>query len=328
MRLCLTIKQTLRMGAAAAAALLIGAGANLAAEPLQFGTTGRSDSTSIATYIALERKFFEAEKLDVVWTPAGSAARAVQQTVAGSLDISIAATDATIRAIAGGAGLRIIAGTVHAAPFRTVGAKDVATWDSLKGKLVSVGGPTDQTLFFFRIMARKNGLAEKDYDLIYAGTTPARFSQLMSGQVGAAVLTNPNDLMALAEGFNDLGVAPDYVPVWAQNNAFINVNWAKTHRAEAVTFLRVLRRSVDYFYDGKNRDEVVDIMAKYAGGDRATAEKIYSFYIDKQIIAAKAAISPDGIQAVIDSLVASGELKTPLKAGDVIDGGFLEEAGR
>ena len=201
MRLCLTIKQTLRVGAAAAAALIIGVGAALAAEPIQFGTTGRSDSTSIATYIALEKKFFEAEKLDVVWTPAGSAARAVQQTVAGSLDISIAATDATVRAIAGGAGLRIIAGTVHAAPFRTVGAKGVATWDSLKGKLVSVGGPTDQTLFFFRIMARKNGLAEKDYDLIYAGTTPARFSQLMSGQVGAAVLTNPNDLMALAEGF-------------------------------------------------------------------------------------------------------------------------------
>ena len=328
MRLCLTIKHTLRMGAAAAAALIIGAGAAWAAEPIQFGTTGRSDSTSIATYIALEKKFFAAEKLDVVWTPAGSAARAVQQTVAGSLDISIAATDATIRAIAGGAGLRIIAGTVHAAPFRTVGAKGVATWDSLKGKLVSVGGPTDQTLFFFRIMARKNGLAEKDYDLIYAGTTPARFSQLMSGQVGAAVLTNPNDLMALAEGFNDLGVAPDYVPVWAQNNAFINVTWAKTHRAEAVAFLRVLRRSVDYFYDGKNRDEVVDIMTKYTGGDRATADKIYGFYIDKQIIAAKAAISPDGVQAVIDSLVASGELKTPLKAGDVIDGGYLEEAGR
>ena len=90
----------------------------------------------------------------------------------------------------------------------------------------------------------------------------------------------------------------------------------------------MLRRSVDYFSDGKNRDEVVDIMAKYAGGDRATADKIYSFYIDKQIIAAKAAISPDGIQAVIDSLVASGELKTLMKAADVIDGGYLEEAGR
>jgi len=326
MRLCLTIKQTLRMGAACL--LLCLPIAPLAAEPIQFGTTGRSDSTTIATYIALEKKFFDAANLEVVWTPAGSAARAVQQTVARSLNISVAATDATVRAIAEGAGLRIIAGTVHAAPFRMVGAKGVADWASLKGKLVSVGGPTDQTLFFFRIMARKNGLAEKDYDLIYAGTTPARFSQLMSGQVGAAVLTNPNDLMALAEGYNDLGAAPDYVPVWAQNNAFINVNWAKTHRAEAVTFLRVLRRSVDYFYDVNNRAEVVDIMAKYTGADRATADRIYGFYIEKQIIAAKAAISPEGIQAVIDSLVASGELKTPLKAADVIDGGYWEESAR
>ena len=296
------------------------------AEPIQFGTTGRSDSTSIATYIALERKFFEAEKIEVNWIPAGSAARAVQQTVAGSLDISIAATDATVRAVAEGAGLAIIAGTVNAAPFRTVGAKDVASWAALRGRLVSVGGPTDQTLFFFRVMARKNGLTEKDYDLIYAGTTPARFAQLMSGQVGAAVLTNPNDLMALKEGFHDLGVAPDYVPVWSQNNAFVNVAWAKTHRAETVAFLKALRRAVAYFYDAKNADDVIDIMAKYTGSDRAIAQQTYAFYVEKQILPPQAAINREGIQAVIDSIVASGELKIPLQAQIMIDGGFLAEA--
>ena len=73
------------------------------ADPILFGTTGRTDSTTIATFIAMESKFFEAEKLEVEWITAGSAARAVQQTVAGSLNISIAATDATVRAFAEGA---------------------------------------------------------------------------------------------------------------------------------------------------------------------------------------------------------------------------------
>jgi NitT/TauT family transport system substrate-binding protein len=311
------------------ACLMSASGAGSAwADQIQFGTTGRSDSTTIATFIAMEKKFFDDEKISVNWVTAGSASRAVQQTVAGSLDLSIAATDATVRAFAEGAGLKIVAGTVHAAPFRTVGNKGVAKWSDLKGKTISVGGPTDQTLFFFKVMARKNGLDDKDYDLIYAGTTPARFSQLMSGQVGAAVLTNPNDLMALKEGFVDLGVAPDYVPVWSQNNAFVNAAWAKTHRAEVVSFLKVLRRSVAYFYDAKNRDEVIAIMAKYSGSDRETAEKIYQFYLDKKIIAPNGEISSDGVQAVIDSLVASGELKTRVSAADMIDASFLKDASK
>ena len=314
--------------ALAFAAALACIGAPAVADPIQFGTTGRSDSTSIATYIALERKFFEAEKIEVNWIPAGSAARAVQQTVAGSLDISIAATDATVRAVAEGAGLAVIAGTVNAAPFRSVGARGVAGWADLKGRLVSVGGPTDQTLFFFRVMARKNGLADKDYDLIYAGTTPARFAQLMSGQVGAAVLTNPNDLMALADGYRDLGVAPDYVPVWSQNNAFVNVAWAKTHRPQAIAFLKALRRAVAYFYDPANRDDVVGIMAKYTGSDVAIAQKTYEFYVDKKILPPQLAINREGIQAVIDSIVASGEMKTRLDAGSLIDASLLAETGK
>jgi NitT/TauT family transport system substrate-binding protein len=309
-----------------AAVLLAALSGAARAEPIQFGTTGRSDSTSIATYIALERKFFEAEKLEVNWIPAGSAARAVQQTVAGSLDISIAATDATVRAVAEGAGLAIIAGTVNAAPFRVVGAKSVTGWADLRSKLVSVGGPTDQTLFFLRIMARRNGLSDKDYDLIYAGTTPARFAQLMSGQVGAAVLTNPNDLMALGDGFRDLGVAPDYVPVWSQNNAFVNVAWAKSHRAETVAFLRALRRAVAYFYDAHNAEDVIGIMAKYTGSDRTIAQKTYEFYVEKNILPVELALNRDGIQAVIDSIVASGELKASIPASSVIDASFLAEA--
>jgi NitT/TauT family transport system substrate-binding protein len=300
----------------------------LAESALQFGTTGRSDSTSIATFIAMEKKFFEAEKLNVNWISAGSAARAVQQTVAGSLDLSIAATDATLRAVAEGGGLKIVAGTVNAAPFRVVGNKTVKSWSELRGKTISVGGPSDQTLFFFRVMARKNGLADGDYDLVYAGTTPARFAQLMSGAVGAAVLTNPNDILALNEGFRDLGSAPDYVPTWSQNNAFVNANYARAHRDEIVAFLRAYRKAVAYFYDPANREETLDIMIQYSKSDRGTAEQIYKFYMDKGIIARDGAISEAGIQAVLDSLIANGEVKQPPKLADFVDRSFLDASSK
>ncbi|MDB5650113.1 MAG: alkanesulfonate transporter substrate-binding subunit [Hyphomicrobiales bacterium] len=321
----------LKVQSRAMGALLVAFGlalTNARAAELQFGTTGKSDSTSIVSYIAMEKKLFEANGIQLNWFAAGSAAKAVQQTLAGSLDISIAATDQTVRAIAQGAPISIIAGAVTAAPFRVLGNKDVHGWADLKGKTVSVGGPSDQTLFFFRIMARKNGLKDADYDLVYAGTTPARFAQLVSGAVGAAVLTNPNDLVALDGGYTDLGTAPDYVPVWAQNNVFVNSDWAKTHNDLVVGFLRAFISASKFFYDPANREEVLAIFMKYNNSDRNTAERIYQFYQDKGIIARDAALSEAGLQAVVDSLIANKELTSPLSIATIIDAKFLTQAMR
>jgi ABC-type nitrate/sulfonate/bicarbonate transport system substrate-binding protein len=308
------------------AAIAMSPAARAELQEVQFGTTGTIDATSIATFIALDKKLFEAEGLKVNWVAAGSASKAVQQTVAGSLDIGVAATDQTIRAISQGAGLKIIVGAVNAAPFRVVGRKDIKGWSDLKGKTISVGGAADQTLFFFRIMARKNGLKDGDYDLVYAGTTPARFAQLMSGAVGAAVLTNPNDILALDSGAVDLGTAPDYVPVWAQNNAFVNTTWAQSHRAATVDFVRAYKKAIDYFYDPANHDEVIRIWVKYSQIDAKIAEQLYTFYRDKKIIAPDGALNEDGIQAVVQSLVDIGDMKASVPAKTLIDTSYMAEA--
>lgn len=315
-----------RAGALVVVAALGLAAPRARAAEIQFGTTGKSDATSIVSYIGMEKKLFQANGLTLNWIPAGSAARAVQQTLAGSIDIAIAATDQTVRAVAQGGAISIVAGAVGAAPFRVLGQKGVKTWGDLKGKTISVGGPSDQTLFFFRIMARKNGLKDGDYDLIYGGTTPARFTQLASGAVGAAVLTNPNDLMALDEGYTDLGTAPDYVPVWAQNNVFVNRDWAKKNRGSVVAFLKTFIQATAMFYDPANREEVIAILMKYTSTDRSAAERVYDFYQAKKIIMPEAALSEEGVKAVVDSLVEIKELPTPLPISDLIDKSYLAEA--
>jgi ABC-type nitrate/sulfonate/bicarbonate transport system substrate-binding protein len=308
--------------------LLATAASAQAANQIEFGTTGRTDANMIATYIALEKKMFEAEGLSIDWIAAGSAGRAAQQTVAGSLNISTSATDQTIRAISEGAPLKIIGGAVTIASFRTVGAKDIQNWSQLKGKTISVGGASDQTLFFFRVMARKNNLGDHDYDLVYGGTTPARFSQLMSGAVGAAVLIDPQDIAAINMGYTDLGFVPDYVPVWAQVSVYVNAPWAQAHHADVVAFLRALRKATSFFYDPKNEDETLAVMMKYTGADRPTAEHLYHFYVERQVVAHGATISEKGVQAVVDSLVQMGSLSAPLPLGSLVDTSYFSEASQ
>jgi ABC-type nitrate/sulfonate/bicarbonate transport system substrate-binding protein len=313
---------------AAAALIVLSAWANpLAVHAADAITLGITSATafSIPHYIAEEKKDYAAEGLDVDTIVAGSANAVLQQLAAGSLNIGQAATDQTLRAIARGAPIRIVAGAASNAPFRMVAAKGTRGWSELKGKAISVGGLTDVTLHFLRVMARRNGLGDHDYDLLYGGGSPNRLTQLLSGAVAGAILTNPHDFMALEQGFVDLGSVPDYLPHWAQNNIEVDTRWAAQHRAEVLAFLRVHIRATRWFYDPANRDDAIAILAKHTKTTAEVAAKTYDLYVREQVIAPDAALFTDGIQQNIDALVAMGDLAAPPPLAGFIDPSFLAE---
>jgi ABC-type nitrate/sulfonate/bicarbonate transport system substrate-binding protein len=305
--------------------LLAGAASTRAAETIAYGITS-STALSLPHYIAEEKKYYEAEGLAVDTTVVGAASGVLQQLAGGSLNMGQGATDQTLRAIVRGAPIRIVAGATAKAPFRVVAAKDVHGWNGLKGRTVSVGGLADVTLYFLRVMARRNGLADGDYDLLYGGGTPSRFAQLASGAVTAAILTNPHDFFALEQGFVDLGSVAQYLPHWAQNTIVVDTRWAPRHRAAVVGFLRTHIRATRYLYDPANRDDVIGILTKYTRTTPQIAAATYELYVRDEIAAPEAALPEDGIKAPLEALVALGELKeVPLPAA-FMDTSYLAQA--
>jgi ABC-type nitrate/sulfonate/bicarbonate transport system substrate-binding protein len=298
-----------------------------AATEIAFGITS-STAFSLAHYVATERKFYEAENLKVDTFVAGAAVQVLQQLAGGSLNIAQAATDQSLRAIVRGAPIRIIAGAASNAPFRMVAAKNIKSWSDLKGKAISVGGLTDVTLYFLRVMARKNGLDDKDYDLLFGGGTPNRFAQLASGAVAAAMLTNPVDFSALEQGYVDLGSVPQYLPNWAQNNILIDTRWAQANRTTVVAFLRAHIKATKYIYEPANREDVIAILAKHTRTSPQVTAATYDLYMKQQVIAREAALFEDGIKANFDALVAMGDIPAPPPLSGFIDASFLAEASK
>jgi ABC-type nitrate/sulfonate/bicarbonate transport system substrate-binding protein len=296
-----------------------------AAETVSFGITS-TVAFSLAHYIAAEKQFYAAENLRVDTFVVGAAAGVLHQLAAGSLNVAQAATDQSLRAILHGAPIRIVAGAAADAPFRLIAARTIASFGDLKGKTISVGGTTDVTLYFLRVMARRNGLADRDYDLIYGGGTPNRFAQLASGAVAAAILTNPVDFTAIAQGFSDLGSVTNYLPHWAQNNILVDSRWAAQHRGAVVALLRARIRATRFFYDPANRGEVIAILVKATRTAPSVAAATYDLYTALGVIARDAALSPDGIAANFAALVALGDIATPPPLAGFIDASFLGEA--
>jgi ABC-type nitrate/sulfonate/bicarbonate transport system substrate-binding protein len=319
----------MRRHAVIASALLLLAGAAarpaLADTEVTFGVTSAT-GFNLAHFVAIEKKYYETEKLKVDMIVAGAAVGVLQQLTAGSLNMAQAATDQSLRAILRGAPVKIVAGAASNAPFRVVAAKTIRGWSDLKGKTISVGGLTDVTLYFLRVMARKNGLADQDYDLLFAGGTPARFAQLVSGAVAAAMLTNPVDFSALEQGYVDLGSVPQYLPNWAQNNILVDTRWAAQNRDTVLAFLRAHIKASNYIYEPAHRDEIIAILAKHTKATPQIAAATYDLYIKQGVIARGAALYEDGIKANFDALVALGDLATAPPLDRFVDGSFLAEA--
>jgi NitT/TauT family transport system substrate-binding protein len=322
-------KRMIRCAIIACALILAGAAGRpaQAASEIAFGFTSGT-ALSLAHYVATEKKYYEAEDLKVDAVMAGAAVGVLQQLAAGSLNIAQAATDQSLRAILRGAPIRIVGGATANAPFRLVAAKSIKGWSDLRGRTISVGGLTDVTLYFLRVMARKNGLADHDYDVIYSGSTPNRFAQLLSGAVGGAILTNPQDFVALEQGFVDLGRVPQYLPRWAQNNLLVDTRWAAAHRAEVIAFLHAYIRATRYLYDPANRADVIAIFAQYTKTSREIAALTYDLYVRDQVVAPEAALFLDGIAANIDALVAMGELAARPALAGFIDPSFLPDVAK
>lgn len=296
-----------------------------AATTIEFGITSLT-AFSLPHYVADAKKFYDPEGLTVEMIIGGAATGVIRQLSGGSLNVAQAATNQTLRAIMSGAPIRIISGAAANAPFRLMVAKTVRTWSDLKGATLSVGGATDVTLYFLRVMARKNGLSDGDYDVIYGGGSPDRFAQLLSGAVVGAMLTNPLDSTARQHGYVELGSVPHYLPHWAQNNILVYTRWAQQNHGAVVAFLRVHIRATDYLYDPANRDEVIRILAKYTNSTLETATDAYEFFVHEEVIAPKGALFEAGIQANLDALVETGELTSSPPLENFIDPAFLAEA--
>jgi NitT/TauT family transport system substrate-binding protein len=181
---------------------------------LTYALVGPQSWTSAPDIVAEAKGFYAAQNLSVDFVVSGQSAAACQQVLAKAAQIGACSIGDMIQAVeSSGAPLIQVFGQ-YAAPlnYSIMTKPNLKTWADLKGKTVMVGGPKDNTVYFFRVMARANGLKDSDYDFEYAGASSARFAALKAGAVDGAILTDPYDAQAQQSGDIQLDtLVPKYV---------------------------------------------------------------------------------------------------------------------
>lgn len=281
--------------------------------------TGPASANDWPLLIARRKGYFKDLDISVDYIGASSTAAAIQQIAAGSGQIATGGLTDPMRAIDQGAKVAIARLHQQVPPYTLWGKPALKSFADLRGKLVMVGGAKDITRIYLDRMAEPNKLKKGDYDLVYAGTTPARFAALQSGAVDAAILLPPVAFRAEAAGFSMLGRLSDYVKDLPFTGYAMNIEWAKANKPAALAFLKAYQRGLDWFLQDANKAEAVDILAEETKLARADSEATYDYYRSIDIFSHDGVVTPQSLASLVKALAEDNDLQGTADPARFID---------
>lgn len=293
---------------------------------ISIGEVGAGAANHWPSYIAIEKGFYKARKLDVEYVAAASSAGVMQQLAAGSVDMGAGGLVDPIRAIDKGAPITLFRTEASVAPYEVYAKKTVKTWSDLRGKTIMIGGVKDITKIYLERMAGPNGLKPADYDLVFAGATAQRFAALASGSIDATIVNPPYNFKAKGLGLTRLGATPDYVRDFPFTGYAVSIAWAKRHRDELQGFLAAYQQGVDFFYDKANRDEAISIALKYLKVDRSDVEETWDFYQNLKIFDRVGLVPNSGIENLLKILKEFGDIEGSTDVARYFDASIVTPA--
>jgi ABC-type nitrate/sulfonate/bicarbonate transport system substrate-binding protein len=270
-------------------------------------------SVSIWPAIVADRKgFFTEEGLDFDLINSGSSARSLQQVAAGSAQIGSSSMVDSIRAIGGGANVKVFLNSLAVGTHSLVAGKNIKSVRDLKGKRVMTGGQGDITNLWWYAVAKHFGLdPSRDVELLFSGSTSARVAALLGGAIDASVLSTPQSFKAIEDGFTDLGPVAPYLGEFPMMIWHVNANWARTNEKTLAAFIRAHNKAVRHLSDPAHRREVAEILAKASGSGLDDALKTWDLCMQINAFVADGAITDAAILRARDTLLESGDLKPP-----------------
>jgi ABC-type nitrate/sulfonate/bicarbonate transport system substrate-binding protein len=104
----------------------------------------------------------------------------------------------------------------------------------LKGKTLGLSLPVDTISISIRKLLALKGLGEADYSVKELVGTPVRFDCLKRGECDAVPLGQPEDFVAMGEGYRRLGVSTEAVAAFQFQVVAARRAWAQENRDTVV----------------------------------------------------------------------------------------------
>jgi ABC-type nitrate/sulfonate/bicarbonate transport system substrate-binding protein len=300
---------------------------------LRFGqipSTVRGTS-SVYLHIAEQKGFFAREeiRLERITIPGGTD-KMVLALEQGAVDVAQTATPYLIQAVLRGSDAVGIASETANPIYSLIVKPEITSFADLKGRLLGLSLPVDTISISMRTLLALKGLGDTDYRVKELVGTPVRFDCLQRGECDGVPLGQPDDLIALTQGYRRLGLSTEAVSAFQFQLLAVKRSWAAANREVLVRFVRAIASSFRFIGDPANRAEVIKTMVAVTGSTEDIAGQTLALYFepDRGVMPKHAEFSIAGLAQVIAFMGDGGMLAQPLPPPErFVDPQYLKAAG-
>ena len=207
-----------------------------------------------------------------------------------------------------------------------VSRKEIREPRDLKGKKVAGSSPGGSaTILAYQALKHFALEPGKDVQVLPMGGSGAgRLAVLEQGVVDAALLSVPENIIAVNKGYNELIFLGDVVS-FPQNGFGTSVARIQQQPDEVYRMVRATLRGLQFVSDEANREQARDVMMKqWRVSDQKLAAEMLGYL--KRGLAKDAVISSQAVQYFIDLTRETSNVTQPISATQVVDFSFLEKA--
>ena len=207
-----------------------------------------------------------------------------------------------------------------------VSRKEIKEPRDLNGKKVAGSSPGGSaTILAYQALKHFALEPGKDVQVLPMGGSGAgRLAVLEQGIVDAALLSVPENILAVNKGYNELIFLGDVVS-FPQNGFGTSVARIQQQPDEVYRMVRATLRGLQFVTDEANREQARDVMMKqWRVSDQKLAAEMLGYL--KRGLAKDAVISPQAVQYFIDLTRETSNVTQPISGAQVVDFSFLEKA--
>jgi len=198
------------------------------------------------------------------------------------VSVTQTATPYLIRAVLSGSDAVAIAGETANPVYSLIVKPQIQHFAELKGKTLGLSLPVDTISISMRKLLALKGLGEADYSVKELVGTPVRFDCLKRGECDAVPLGQPEDFVAMGEGYRRLGVSTEAVAAFQFQVVAARRAWAQENRDAVVRFVRALAAAFRFIRAPANREEVATAIVKLTGSSDQIARETLALYFEPE----------------------------------------------
>jgi NitT/TauT family transport system substrate-binding protein len=305
------------------AGLTLGLGADAHAQQRVAASYPGIAGYNIPFWVALDGGEFKKAGLAVDPVMISGGSKSMQALLSGGLDFAHVSGGVSVQANLSGADVTILATAANSMSAGVIAAKDVKTFQDLRGKkigIASFGGNNDIGL---RFAFKKNGInPDKEVTFLQMGGERNRLTALERGAIAATIMSPLGLFVAEAQGYSRLGDLSAMGMRYPELSIVGRKRDLKERRDLVRRYLRAYLESVRVMKS--NRDLTVRVIEKYIHvGSKAEALKTYDYFVKS--ISDTLRTEREGITEFLATL----ETKTPgvskRNPNEFIDESVLEE---